>query len=392
MPSHLPSGPNSFIPLMSPQCDIIAHTQETLIHVQKENSEKLESDLRRIVSVDLPKFLGPEVSTLHRSMIGHATALQVFSFSRDERVRPTLVPLWIECLHASEGLRRMTPDYLAQADHLLTSLGTESGSQLMERAIQDPLLAIRLGNYPRAQALLEEHSPSLELNRYVSGLLSLVSSSEPNILEDTLTMPLRSSLVAKRLTESLKKTGSFETKDLETLSSFIQDLRDAHGTESFDPEKFIEIVNSINLVLLRQGRRTEVLANLSEIERMALPLIHAQSSRDHIEGNLLFHYAILARQNGETNAEMDFLFQAMKKDRFFTTLYYRVAQILHDSHDRNAAIFYELALALSPLDFPTANDYGVFLEEMGEEAKFSSWKSACEKIFSDESSEVEHVS
>ena len=73
----------------------------------------------------------------------------------------------------------------------------------------------------------------------------------------------------------------------------------------------------------------------------------------------------------------------MKLDRHFATLYFRMAQVLHDRGDARAEPFYEMALALSPFDFPTANDYGCWLLDSDQKEKFASWATLCGVIYPD---------
>jgi hypothetical protein len=58
-----------------------------------------------------------------------------------------------------------------------------------------------------------------------------------------------------------------------------------------------------------------------------------------------------------------------------------MAQRFHDQGDSRAEPFYEMALALSPIDLPSANDYGCLLMDLGRSEKFASWKALCKILF-----------
>ena len=155
-----------------------------------------------------------------------------------------------------------------------------------------------------------------------------------------------------------------------------------------DAPLYAQVINAINLIHLIPGNSKAIAGNMDDLLTAITPQIGDPERRAHIEGNAHYQRSILARKRGDRDEEISSLVTAMGLDKHFGALYYRMAQHFHDQGDTHAGLFYEMALALSPMDLATANDYGCFLADAGQTHKFDSWSAFCRTLFPEQFSDA----
>jgi hypothetical protein len=164
------------------------------------------------------------------------------------------------------------------------------------------------------------------------------------------------------------------------LESWIAEQRGGH-IDSAEFRLVARAINAVNLVYLIQGELDVIDSNMADLLETIMPNAAPSVCRSHIEGNAYFQRSILARRRSDREGEVHFLLRAMNLDCHFATGYYKLAQVLHDKGDSQAALFYEMALVLSPFDQPAANDYGCFLLDSNQQEKFESWSTVCRALY-----------
>ena len=336
------------------------------------------------VALPLDRLDNLGILPFHQNVLLHAVSLQLYAFSGGVLTHKGLMqPLWLSLMLEGNGLRRMTPETAHHATRLLNLLDLGSASVLCAHFVLDPWKAYRLGIFPQVQKLLDRSmagnrteelrlrvrlatasssdETSLEMNRFSEGLprVSLLSSV---IAYAAKQGRLPSAQMVGELEDWLKRTKTVEVEsDMAALCA--------------------QVINALNLVHLGQGQLDRVADQMTYLLERVTPNIECKRRRAHIEGNAYFQHSILARKRGDRDAELQALLRAMELDQNFGTLYYRTAQILHDQNDERAAGFYEMAMALSPFDLATANDYGCWLMDSGNQEKFESWSSLCKILY-----------
>ena len=137
-----------------------------------------------------------------------------------------------------------------------------------------------------------------------------------------------------------------------------------------DAPLYAQVINAINLIHLIQGNAEAIARNMDDLLTEIVPQIGDSERRAHIEGNAYYQRSILARKRGDHDAEINFLVIAMGLDQHFGLPYYRMAQHFHDRGDSQRGIFYEMALALSPIDLANANDLWLLFGRPGTNPQF----------------------
>jgi tetratricopeptide (TPR) repeat protein len=336
--------------------------------------------------IELPSFVKSD-HPFHLAALLRAATLQLAAFSGGELRADIRLPLWLELLHRGVGLRALTPDLVRQADHLLAALGLPSTDALAERHLRHPGLAYRLAKFEHATRLLERASdlPATERNELAVRILARGGSGPGDVaraLAQVGSAETRLRILAALAAQAAKQGDLAASALAAELSEWLSSVKASPAAlEAHDPLMAAQVINSLNLVLLKERKWDEVAANLALVGERVIPRIARPDTRDHVEGNYLFQLAIMRRIAGDTDGELDLLQRALAQDHGFATAHYRIAQLLHDRSDARAEASYLRALSLSPFDFPCANDYGCFLSDTGQEAKLADWGRICEAIF-----------
>jgi tetratricopeptide (TPR) repeat protein len=328
----------------------------------------------------LIRYLGPRsnLDPRHQTIVLQALALHVFCFSGNSTyVRQP--PLWLKLLHENRGLRGLSPDYVAQADHLLTTFQLPPSSVLAKGALKSAPVAFRLCQWDLAESLAKATPGSdstAVLARIHSMKTGMTDLESAQAIASKQEPELRLSILASLLTQTLKKNQSVTDDLVRPLQTWIEEQKGGTAAQA-RPTFAAHLVNSLNLFYLQNLKIHKVHENLSFLEASVFPRLSNSDEREHIEGNYRYQQSILARIAGDVDKETEFLIQAIRMDRGFATPYYRLAQTLHDRADPDAITFYEKALALSPIDLATANDYGCCLSDLGREDLLESWSQLC---------------
>ena len=375
-------------------------TQKEVHYVQQTTESVAEFQLRRIrsdgfnnrgdgiaaapVVPSLEPLRKLDLLPIHESLALHAISLQLEAFSGGALTHETsLRPLWLSLVLDGKGLRRMTPDTFEYASRLVGLVGIEGLEPISRRYVTDPWQAYRLGHFSLALERLDlnpAHEGELRLRiSLATGAFDGNGLAEAQVFARGNSR-LRASLLSSAVAYTAKQGKAAPIELVAELEAWISTARE-RGVSSDDTFLFAQVMNAINLVYLTQGKVGPISEQMTYLLERVTPQIADPSRRAHVEGNAHFQRSILARKRGDRSAEVDALLTAMDLDRGFATLYYRMAQIFHDQCDARAEPFYEMALALSPFDLPTANDYGCFLADSGSPEKFESWATLCRVLY-----------
>jgi hypothetical protein len=376
----------------------VALTQKEVGYVQQTTQYVAEFLLRRLNStwgddrggaiaapiVSLGIFDQISVSDLHKGLFLHALIGQLYAFSGGKIAHHgALTPLWLDLMLAGSGLRRMTTETALYAERIMRAVDGPTPQTLGRRFVSDPWKAYRLGLFSLVETLLSgDQTKNDELRLRVRLAATQLDSAAIEEIDRIAPVDskIRASLISSAVAYAIKQKQEVPATLLAELDTWVDDAKGQIPLTENAP-LIAQVFNANNLYLLSAGRVEEVEANMRFLLSSVTPLIANQERRAHIEGNAHFQSSVLARRRNDRVGEMNALINAMNLDRHFATLYYRMAQIFHDQGDTRAGEFYELALALSPFDFPTANDYGCFLSESGQNEKFNSWVALCQILY-----------
>ncbi len=375
-------------------------TQKEVGYVQETAKRVAESLLRRLNStwvnsrdggsvavptVSLDSFDRMGIIPLHRGLALHALSVQLYAFSGGMLSHEALIkPLWLSLMLEGNGLRRMTADTAHFAEKLLALTGSISPETLGHLYISNPWMAYRLGLFSLVPNCLKDQSPANSDELSLRVRLAASSFSGDSIDEINQIAPLgtllRTSLLSSAVAYAAKQNKDIPSAAVDELTEWMS-ARMQSDVTAIDAPLIAQVINAINLILLRESKIDSIEANMNTLMSSVTPRIESIGRRAHIEGNAYYQQSILAKVRNDRAQELALLLKAMNFDCHFSTLYYRAAQILHDQGDTRSDSFYELALALSPLDFPIANDYGVWLVDSNQSEKFESWSTLCQALY-----------
>jgi len=386
----------------------VQFTQKEVRYVQQKVKSVVELQLRRIMSdgnhnrgsglgaasvVPTPDRISTlGVLPLHENLALQSAHIQLGAFSGgaliadgDGDTDAGPLPLWLALMLDGKGLRRMDSDTFDYASRATRLVGIESLENVSGCFISDPWKAYRLGLFPLALELAPREVDPARAAELRLRVKLATHAFEASFLDEIFSLAnsnprLRISLLSSAMAYASKQGKAAQVGLVTELETWLTDAR-ASGGDAEDAHLIAQVLNAVNLVYLKQGKMEPISAQMGYLLEKVTPQIVDPSRRAHVEGNAHYQRSILARMRGDRAAELDSLLTALDLDRGFATLYYRMAQCFHDQGDARAEPFYEMALALSPLDHSTANDYGCYLSDSGKTEKLESWTTLCRALY-----------
>lgn len=369
-------------------------TKKEINHVQTAHQQTCSTYLRKLslpgldtenlnLETALFKILSQgDLDPLLASIVLHSAKIH-FDLFHTQNQKSALYPLWFHLCSHDKGLRASTPEYNFDIDRLFKALGLPTTSQLAKSTVTDPSTAFRMGQFELSDKL-NPHI-GLELKTKIAIARGIDDSEAIRLIRPFLDSPNQlATLSAAQLAANLRNNKSTDESLIKTVESWCIAVEHRRTVLSqAELTRVIHAFNALNLLEMKKSNFEGVVENIIFLEKGVFPNILDAETRNHVVGNCFLHRAMIARHKPDLDSEIDYLLLAAERDYYFTTIYYRLAQILHDHKDKRASTFYHMALATSPLDYATANDFGCYLAESDQALLLSNWTTICGAIFTD---------
>lgn len=358
-----------------------------VFYVQEKNKE-IDSNVLRLVNqlkeieanVNFQKLDISISSILSSDFIEHQcmfiNPLLSFLSIYDEKLNISIksLPLWKRQLLNEKSLRNFSKEFLFEIDNFMNCFGLLAHKKNSINNIKNKNLLYKLAEYDEMKNHESSfwHTTKLKIknNQITDELLTEIVSHDNSEL--TIASILSLILSQSNASEQYKDYALtwISDKKIKILNELNSDA---------DLSKYIQILNAINLVYLRSKKIDSIEENLINVEKLTV-LIKNNNLKNHILGNMFYHYSVINRIDNNILYEEEFLLKAASFDTDFYDYYYRLAIINHDRGLSVARKFYELALNYSPAPYSIINDYGFFLSESYQEEKVSSLERIVERL------------
>lgn len=309
-------------------------------------------------------FSGNFSSATHSILASTYIQLQIALQKKDS----ISLPEWIELLLKEAGIRKISKQYLTQANIQLSSLGLTNFESICRSQITSPAIAYSFSQYDLAQNLL------LQQNNENKLLLTRIQIHKQedfdihaiqNTLKTCLSHEEEGLVVLGYLMLKLFRSNNYNYK---LIKKQIEIDLDCILLSRTPLHLKVQLLNALNYIYMKENK-VKVEEVFTQIEKLILS--DNSLIKDQLLSNLFYQKSISAGLNGLSNLELKYLKKAYNHEPGFFDISYRIASALHDENSDEAILYYQAAIENGPIFNAIINDYGICLKEQGYTHDFS---------------------